>query len=509
MEARLGRYELVARLASGGMGEIFLGRLEGAAGFEKLYAIKCILPQFAQDARFRKMLIAEAQIASKMAHSNICQVYELGETEGQLYIVMEFLEGVTLLPLLRACSKQQTPLELGFIASVILQICDGLHYAHELRDRGGESLNVVHRDVTLGNVFVCENGTAKVLDFGIAKVKDTQATQTDTVKGKYAYMAPEQLRGGELTRQVDVFALGVVMYEMIALRRLFQRKTDYLTFRAVLEEPVADIRRYRPELPEALVAVVMRALERDPAKRFETVRQLGTAIADGLDTIRPWPQEMVGELVRTKFSDESEQRAAAVARAIERTNAGQPLSEAQPIAAAAEEEEDDGFTAVEIIPGPASPVSASPSMTPVASPPSRRWIWITLVFVMLAIGGVAMVIVMQQPPPKPTEVIVGKTDAPTTESNKSALAPHMGALLQCAQKHPSVHATATATMLIGTDGRIKTVAFTPADLDASPLGKCLASALRTVAFPARNAESSFLLDLNLPAPRKREDLGSN
>jgi len=501
MEPRLGRYELVARLASGGMGEIFLGRLEGAAGFEKLYAIKCILPQFAQDARFRKMLIAEAQIASKMAHSNICQVYELGETGGQLYIVMEFLEGVTLLPLLRACSKQQTPLELGFIASVILQICDGLHYAHELRDRGGESLNVVHRDVTLGNVFVCENGTAKVLDFGIAKVKDTQATQTDTVKGKYAYMAPEQLRGGELTRQVDVFALGVVMYEMIALRRLFQRKTDYLTFRALLEEPVADIRRYRPELPEALVAVVMRALERDPAKRFETVRQLGTAIADGLGTIRPWPQETVGELVRTKFSDEREQRAAAVARAIERTNAGQPLSETPPIAAtAAEEEEDDGFPAVEILPGP---VTASPSMAPVTSPPSRRWIWITLVFVMLALGGVAMMIVMLQPAP-PTEVIVGKTDAPTTESNKQALAPYMGALLQCAAKHPSIHATATATMLIGTDGRIKTVAFTPADLDASPLGKCLAAALRAVAFPTRHADSSFLLDLNLPAPRTRE-----
>src|SRR5688572_18665464 len=163
--ARLGRYELLARIATGGMGEIFLARLEGAAGFEKLFVVKRILPHLADDARFRGMLIAEAQIASKMSHSNICQVYELGESDGQLYIVMEYLEGVTLLPLLRACSKRNKPLELGFVGGVLLQICDALHYAHELKDRDGQSLGVIHRDVTLANVFVCESGAAKVLDF--------------------------------------------------------------------------------------------------------------------------------------------------------------------------------------------------------------------------------------------------------------------------------------------------------------------------------------------------------
>src|SRR5947199_4646307 len=128
--ARLGRYELLARLATGGMGEIFLARLEGAAGFEKLYVVKRILPHLADDARFRSMLIAEARIASKMTHSNICQVYELGETDGQLYIVMEYLEGVTLLSLLRKVSKDGGVLELGFIAGVIQQATDALHYAH-------------------------------------------------------------------------------------------------------------------------------------------------------------------------------------------------------------------------------------------------------------------------------------------------------------------------------------------------------------------------------------------
>src|SRR5687767_8004204 len=141
---RLGRYELLARLATGGMGEIFLARLEGAAGFEKLFVVKRILPHLADDARFRGMLIAEAQIASKMSHANICQVYELGETAGQLYIVMEYLEGISILPLLRRLSKENRPLDLGFVAGIIQQTTDALHYAHELKDRNGELMGVVH-----------------------------------------------------------------------------------------------------------------------------------------------------------------------------------------------------------------------------------------------------------------------------------------------------------------------------------------------------------------------------
>ena len=170
--ARLGRYELVARLATGGMGEIFLARLEGAAGFEKLFVVKRILPHLAGDARFRSMLIAEARIASVMSHANLCQVYELGETDGQLYIVMEYLEGVTALPLLHRRSKEHRPLALGFVAGVIQQAIDGLHYAHELKDRSGAYLGVVHRDVTPSNIFLTEAGLVKILDFGIAKVKD-------------------------------------------------------------------------------------------------------------------------------------------------------------------------------------------------------------------------------------------------------------------------------------------------------------------------------------------------
>src|SRR5436190_3337489 len=158
--SRLGRYELLARLATGGMGEIFLARLEGAAGFEKLFVVKRILPHLADEARFRAMLIAEAQVASRMAHANICQVYELGETDGQLYIVMEHLEGIGLLSLLRKASKDGMQLEIGFIGGVVQQCCEALHYAHELRDRDDRLLGIVHRDVTPGNIFITESAAA-------------------------------------------------------------------------------------------------------------------------------------------------------------------------------------------------------------------------------------------------------------------------------------------------------------------------------------------------------------
>ena len=316
--ARLGRYELVARLATGGMGEIFLARLEGAAGFEKLFVIKRILPHLADDARFRGMLIAEARIASVMAHANICQVYELGETSGQLYIVMEYLEGITALPLLHRMSKQRRPLELGLVAGVIQQAIDGLHYAHELKDRGGEYLGIVHRDVTPSNIFLTDAGIVKILDFGIAKVKDASLrTETGAVKGKYAYMAPEQLRGHAIDRRADVFALGIVLFEMLALRRLFQRKTDYLTFRAVMEQPIPDVRRYRPDCPPPLALAVARALDRDPANRFASARQLGSAVQDAVTPgHRAWSQGEIGDYIAANFADDIQKRGAQIARVI-------------------------------------------------------------------------------------------------------------------------------------------------------------------------------------------------
>ena len=440
---RLGRYELLARLATGGMGEIFLARLEGAAGFEKLFVVKRILPHLADDARFRGMLIAEARIASKMSHAHICQVYELGETDGQLYIVMEYLEGTALLPLLRKSSKEARPLDLGLVGGIVQQTSDALHYAHELRDRGGESLGIVHRDVTPGNIFLTDAGVTKVLDFGIAKVKDASAhTQTGTVKGKYAYMAPEQLRGASVDRRADVFALAVVIYEMLALRRLFQRKTDYLTFRAAMEQPIPDVRRYRPDVPDALATVLERALDREPSNRPDSARALGTAVLDAMSPVRPWTQGEIGDFVRANFADEIGKRSAQVATAISRTNpSGSSNRQSMPMFAhndaSTDDEEDLEFPPVDSVmadeprPSPADfaghtpPPFAGDSQTsghslqpivggrPVAVAAKRSIMWPLIAIAMVLVAGGALFLVwkqMQSPPPAVVNITTERTD---------------------------------------------------------------------------------------------------
>jgi len=449
------------------MGEIFLARLEGAAGFEKLYVVKRILPHLADDARFRQMLISEAQIAAKMAHANICQVFELGETAGQLYIAMEYLEGVTLLPLLRRASKQQVHLDFGFIAAVATQTCDALHYAHELKDRDGETLGLVHRDVTPSNIFLTESGVAKVLDFGIAKARGASAkTEDGAVKGKYAYMAPEQLRGGAIDRRVDLFALGVVMYEMVALRRLFQRKTDYLTFRAVMEQPIPDIRRYRPDIPDALANVLARALDREPSKRFDSARQLGSAMLDALNAagLRPWTQGDIGDFVKSNFADEIGKRSQQVKTAVSRTQPGALSRSTMPLIvhedATNDSSEDDEFPSVETdvdsaprfvatnadrppsdpfassTPPPfaAETTGSAPGLrpiqgTPIGSLPSqpvvvvhkRSILWPILAVAMIAVAGGALFLVWkqmqnQQQQPGPAPIIVTQETAPRVDT---------------------------------------------------------------------------------------------
>jgi serine/threonine protein kinase len=529
---RLGRYELLARLATGGMGEIFLARLEGAAGFEKLFVVKRILPHLADDARFRSMLIAEARIASKMSHANICHVYELGETDGQLYIVMEYLEGITMLPLLRKCSKEQMPLDYGFIGGVVQQATDALHYAHELADRGGENMGIVHRDVTPSNVFLTDSGVVKVVDFGIAKVKDASAhTQTGTVKGKYAYMAPEQLRGASVDRRADVFALGVVTFEMLALRRLFQRKTDYLTFRAVMEQPIPDVRRYRPDVPDALAEVLNKTLDRDPDQRPPTARQLGSMILDALGR-RPWTQGELGDYVRSSFADEIHKKSAEVAQAVSRTKPGTQSSTmpllVQDDAQAGELDEEDEFPSVESTDTPHAQIQRQdfqggmpPPFEPLRTQSKRSFVWPLLATVAVAIAGVALVFVWQQmrkagPPPivnitaTPVEMPVVQAPADTVEEPKPKVAPkptkraspydiaiqqHRAQILACAQEHGAPPNKSRVVIVIATNGKPKTVSLEPAKLNATPLGACIKNVLSVALFPTAKDEMQVAVAL--------------
>ena len=497
--ARLGRYELLARLATGGMGEVFLARLEGAAGFEKLYAIKRVLPHLATDERFRKMLVTEAQIASRMAHPNICQVYELGETGGQLYIVMEYLEGVTLLQLLRRASRDRRPLELGFVASVIGQVCDALQYAHDLRDRDKTSLGIVHRDVSPANVFVCESGVAKVLDFGIAKVKDTANTQTDSVKGKFAYMAPEQLKGKQLTRRVDVFALGVVTFEALALRRLFQRKTDYLTFQAVMELPIADIRRYRSDVPESLAAALYRALERSAVDRWDSVREFRTA---AFTDAKPWSQERVGELVRARFAGEIERTQVGVEAAVTRTGI-HPDALSTPLVAqeTVDAEDDLDFPAVETdAKRPVEPLSAEAPPDEPMRPSRLPKILGALAALAIVSGGTAAIVVLYQrgrivePPPK---VDIIAEDVPNPELDATTQK-HTAKFSGCLATHGSQFATISATMTVTPAGKATDIHLVPAEAEASPLGKCFVDLYGAIEFPPASTKRHFTQAITLP-----------
>jgi len=280
-----GQYELIAKLATGGMAEIFLAR---PAGYPdgKLLVLKRILPHLAEDEHFVTMFRDEADLASKLIHPNVCRVHALGHHAGSWFIAMEYLHGVPLSRVMTRLSKQNKMLDLRVVAGIICAACEGLHHAHELRDASGSLLNVVHRDVSPPNIMVVDGGLVKLLDFGIAKATNTNAkTRTGTVKGKNAYMSPEQIMGKSLDRRSDIFALGTVMYELLTIKRLFHRDSDFMTFKAISEEPIPDIMQRRPDLPLGLRSVLLQALARDPAGRFATAKQFGDAIRGAMMTL--------------------------------------------------------------------------------------------------------------------------------------------------------------------------------------------------------------------------------
>jgi serine/threonine-protein kinase len=279
---RFGKYTLVAKLATGGMAEIFLARLHGDGGFEKLVCIKRILPHLAKDPQFVAMFLDEARVAARISHPNVCQVFELGECENQYYIAMEYLEGVPLSVFRRKDFYPMLP-DPRLVAGFGVQACEGLHHAHQLKRTDGELLGVVHRDISPQNLFATTDGIVKVLDFGIAKVQDASVrTSTGAVKGTYAYMAPEQLRNETLDRRVDVWAIGTVLWETLAQRHLFKRDTEFLTFEAITKLPIPSVGEVRPDVPPLLADTIARALSRNPEDRFASARALGEALAQAV-----------------------------------------------------------------------------------------------------------------------------------------------------------------------------------------------------------------------------------
>ena len=269
------RYTLLSRIASGGMGEVFLARSEGPHGFSKTLVIKRILSHLASDPQFVEMFLDEARLAALLTHPNIVQIYELGEEEGAWYIAMEYIHGRTLRAIRRELLQKRQLLSPIFAARVCAQALQGLHYAHTLTDETGASLNVVHRDVSPDNVLVGFNGQVKLVDFGIAKAATAiSTTRSGTVKGKFSYMSPEQLMGQPVDGRTDVYAMGVILFELLTGGRPWSGPTEPALINKILHEAPPIPRERNPALPQAMNDLILRALEKNPADRFASAEEM-------------------------------------------------------------------------------------------------------------------------------------------------------------------------------------------------------------------------------------------
>ncbi len=280
---KIGRFELVKKIAAGGMAEIFLARRVGPEGFEKYVVIKRILPHLAENREFVDMFLQEARLAVRLNHPNIAQVFDLGESLGSYFIAMEYVHGEDLRRIWRHSEEVGSPIPVPLACRIIIEAAAGLDYAHKKAGTNLEPLHIVHRDVSPQNILVSFDGAVKVVDFGIAKATD-QATNTHpgVLKGKYSYMSPEQASGHEVDWKTDQFALGIIFYELLTLTRLFKRRTDIQTLAAVGECKVSPPSLVNSRVPAELDAIVLRALAKRPADRYRDMLEFRTKIEDWL-----------------------------------------------------------------------------------------------------------------------------------------------------------------------------------------------------------------------------------
>jgi len=300
-----GRYRIRGVLGEGGMGRLYVAEQTGIEGFAKIVALKRILPHLADSGHFRGLFLDEARTAARLSHPNIVATYELGEVDGTYFMAMEYLPGEDLSAVLRRCGTTHAmPAEIA--AFVCQQAANGLHHAHQLNDSAGHPAGLVHRDVNPSNIFVSYHGVAKLLDFGVVKAAGSRTKTTPgTIKGKYGYCAPEQLEGDAVDPRTDVFSLGVVLWECLTGRRLFEGPTDAGTIDAVRNEVVVPARQHRPDVPRALDEIALKALQRDRSLRYQSAGEMEEALDRFLtDTGKAPSLRNVGEWMERLFGAE-------------------------------------------------------------------------------------------------------------------------------------------------------------------------------------------------------------
>ena len=276
---RFGQYVLLDRINVGGMAEVFKAKAFGVEGFEKIVAIKRILPTMSEDDEFIKMFVDEARITVQLHHENIVQVHELGRESGQYYIAMEYVSGRDMRQVLDAMKKRGLTIPVSTAAYIASSVAEGLDYAHHKADANGNNLNLIHRDVSPQNILVSYDGAVKITDFGIAKAEDRASkTQAGVLKGKFAYMSPEQVRGQTIDGRSDIFAVGILLYEMVTGERLFLGESDFSTLDKVRKAEVRPPSELNADLPPALEAIILKALAREPGDRYLRGAELAEAL---------------------------------------------------------------------------------------------------------------------------------------------------------------------------------------------------------------------------------------
>jgi len=391
---RFGKYEIIRRLATGGMAEIYLARATGIEGFEKQLVLKRILPQYADDEDFVNMFLDEARLAATLHHSNVVQVYDIGAVDGQYFLSMEFLHGQDGRQLIKAASQQAGGLPLEHALSIVMGICAGLHYAHE-HVVDGKPLALVHRDVSPQNVFITYDGNIKLLDFGIARAS-SRLTQTrgNSLKGKIAYMSPEQCAGLPLDRRSDVFSAAILLWEMTTGRRLYTGDSDFEVMRKLREEDPPRPSTVGFAYPLALERIVLKGLKRDREERYASAEELLLELeAFAREARVPVSSVRLSKYMRELFRDQ-----------IDAWNRQQRGEIAPAPAASLSAAADEVARTETSVPGPAPPILYSDPAVP-ALPPRRAGRAWTAVAIGVVVGSLATWMAARHsptPPPVPT-----------------------------------------------------------------------------------------------------------
>ncbi len=303
------RYRVIERIAAGGMAEVYRAESAGLEGFKKVVAIKRVLPHLSEKKKFIGMFLDEARVSATLSHSNCVQVFDIGVGDNTYFIVMEYVEGADLKAVIEWTRRRGTSFPVEEACHICIKICEGLDYAHRLSGPDGRPLGIVHRDMSPPNVLLTRYGEVKIVDFGLARANSQlERSEPGIIKGKFSYLSPEAALGQEIDHRTDVFAVGIILWEILAGRRLFLGDTDLETVRQVQAARVPPIRQYNPNVPPDLETVLASALARNPDERYQSAQHLATDLTTVLfSTGRPVSSFDVGAMVRSTVED-GEQR---------------------------------------------------------------------------------------------------------------------------------------------------------------------------------------------------------